>query len=429
MTDDPAALWEEALARLQRRVDAPGYETWLAGSAGLRLDGGALAVGVRSEFAAEWLRTRGGPLVRRTLAEIADPPPAVRYEALPAGAEDGATGQPRAAPAPRRAVPAPLLPRFSFAAFAEGPGNRAALAGARDVAAGRLGAFFVRGGEGLGKTHLLQATGNLMLAGGMRPLYVAGGALAGTGGRGLREICGEADALLIDGAGDAGDAEDALLRAAADLRSGGIPVAAAAGGRPGSGERLRALLADGVSASLRPPGVETRLAILRLRAAERGIRAEDGALAAIARRRFASVRALEDALARAEVLAAASGGEIAGDAAAGALAGGGGADPDPVTPAAVIEAVCGYYGVGREDLLSRSRERRVARPRQMAMYLMREVAKRNFAEIGAALGGRDHSTVHYGWSRTADALRGDGEARRDARTIGELIRLAGERAA
>ena len=422
MTDDPAALWEEALARLGRRMSAADYETWLEGSAGLRLEGGALAVGVRSEFAAEWLRTRLEPLVRRTLAEIADPPPAVRYEALPA--EDGA---PEAAPAPP-AAPAPLLPRFSFGTFAEGPGNRAALAGARDVAGGRLGALFVRGGEGLGKTHLLQAAANLMLGGGMRPVYVSAAALAG-GGVGLDDLCREADALLVDDAGDTGDAEDELLRAAADLRSRGRPVAAAAGGRPGSGERLRALLADGVSASLRPPGVETRLAILRLRAAERGIRADDGALAAIARRRFASVRALEDALARAEVLAAASGGEIGADAAAAALVDDGGADPEPVTPAAVIEAVCGYYGLGPEDLLSRSRERRVARPRQMAMYLMREVAKRNFAEIGAALGGRDHSTVHYGWSRTADALREDGEALRDARTIGELIRLAGERAA
>ena len=422
MTDDPAALWEEALARLGRRVSAADYETWLEGSAGLRLERGALAVGVRSEFAAEWLRTRLEPLVRRTLAEIADPPPAVRYEALPAGADGGAPGPPPAAAAP-------LLPRFGFGTFAAGPGNRAALAGARDVAAGRLGAFFVRGGEGLGKTHLLQAAASLMLAGGLRPVYVSAAALAGGGGRGLRDLCREADALLIDDAGDAGDAEDELLRAAADLRSRGRPVAAAAGGRPGPGERLRALLADGVSASLRPPGVETRLAILRLRAAERGIRADDGALAAIARRRFASVRALEDALARAEVLAAAAGGEIGADAAAAALADGGGADPEPATPAAVIGAVCGYYGVELEDLLSRSRERRVARPRQMAMYLMREVAKRNFAEIGAALGGRDHSTAHYGWSRTADALREDGDALRDARTIGELIRLAGERAA
>ena len=88
--------------------------------------------------------------------------------------------------------------------------------------------------------------------------------------------------------------------------------------------------------------------------------------------------------------------------------------------------VCRYFEIDREALLSKSREKRVAYPRQLAMYLMRELAHRSLVEIGSTLGGRDHSTVHHGWRKMERSLQVDPETKRDVATLRELIERARE---
>ena len=93
----------------------------------------------------------------------------------------------------------------------------------------------------------------------------------------------------------------------------------------------------------------------------------------------------------------------------------------PPSPDLVIEVVCRYFALDKDALLSKSREKRVAYPRQIAMYLMRELAHRSLMEIGAALGGRDHSTVHHGWRKMERSLAIDPETKRDVSSLREMI--------
>ena len=93
----------------------------------------------------------------------------------------------------------------------------------------------------------------------------------------------------------------------------------------------------------------------------------------------------------------------------------------PPSPTLIIDTICTYFDISREALLSKSREKRVAYPRQLAMYLMREVAHRSLIEIGDELGGRDHSTVHHGWQKMDRALSIDPETKTDIGNLREMI--------
>tara|TARA_Y100000588_G_C13906952_1_gene775432 strand:+ start:43 stop:324 length:282 start_codon:yes stop_codon:yes gene_type:complete len=86
-----------------------------------------------------------------------------------------------------------------------------------------------------------------------------------------------------------------------------------------------------------------------------------------------------------------------------------------------METVCRYFDIDQEGLLSKNREKRVAYPRQIAMYLMRELANRSLVEIGIVLGGRDHSTVHHGWRKMERSLSIDPETQRDIGSLREMI--------
>ena len=93
----------------------------------------------------------------------------------------------------------------------------------------------------------------------------------------------------------------------------------------------------------------------------------------------------------------------------------------PPSPTLIIDTVCRYFEIDHEALVSKSREKRVAYPRQIAMYLMRELAHRSLVEIGTELGGRDHSTVHHGWRKMDRSLAVDPETRRDISGLLEMI--------
>ena len=98
----------------------------------------------------------------------------------------------------------------------------------------------------------------------------------------------------------------------------------------------------------------------------------------------------------------------------------------PPSPDLIVDVICRYFDLDRDELLSKSREKRVAYPRQLGMYLMRELANRSLVEIGAVLGGRDHSTVHHGWRKMERAMTVDPETKRDIASLREMVEQARE---
>ena len=192
-------------------------------------------------------------------------------------------------------------------------------------------------------------------------------------------------------------------------------------------ERLRSRFEWGMIADIQAPDVETRVAILRSKAEEQNVRVDDDVLHVIARRFTNNIRELEGSLTRVLAYARLTCEPLTPSLVQSALASLEPSEPRlPPSPDVIIDVVCRYFEIDREALLSKSREKRVAYPRQLAMYLMRELAHRSLVEIGSNLGGRDHSTVHHGWRKMERSLLVDPETKRDVATLRELIERARE---
>jgi chromosomal replication initiator protein len=191
-------------------------------------------------------------------------------------------------------------------------------------------------------------------------------------------------------------------------------------------DRLRERFECGLVTDILPPDRSTRLTILRKRVAhDRVPIADDDALAVIADRIVDNVRVLEGALIRVVAYASLTARPITGDLAAEVL---GGLYPDLVPARRTIReiqiATCEAFGIGLDDLLSPSRTARVAWPRQVAMYLSRELTDRTLPAIGDAFGGRDHSTVLHAVKRTGQRIAGDPDAYETVRSLTERLRTS-----
>ena len=440
MDGDPAVLWQEALRHLSQQVSRANYDTWLDGTEGLRFLDGTLVIGTRSEFVTEWLQKRLRPLVLRTLTDLAGEPVDIAFEPLRAADEE--------APALRDAsddrtvaVTRPRLrDRYTFESFIVGPGNNLAHAAAESSASapGRLyNPLFIYGPVGLGKTHLLHAIGHRLLKAGLHIACVSADqftselvtAIQQRRQPEFRARYRGVDALLMDDIQFIAGREQTQIEffhTFNELYEAGHQIVITSDKSPPLipklEERVRTRFEWGLIADIQAPDMETRVAILRAKASEQHSNVPDDMLHVIAGRFTNNIRELEGSLTRVLAYARLTGEALTPALVQSALASLAPAEPRlPPSPELIIEVVCRYFNLERDDLLSKSRQKRVAYPRQLAMYLMRELAHRSLVEIGDSLGGRDHSTVHHGWRKMERALSIDPETKRDVATLREMV--------
>ena len=440
---DPGELWRQTLHSLAQHVSRANYDTWLDGTEGLRFIDGTLVVGTRNEFATEWIQKRLRPLIVRTLTELSGQPIDIRFEPLRSPAEEpvpalhsvvAATGADTHVGRPR------LRERYTFDHFIVGPGNRLAFAAAESVARdpGQLyNPLFLYGAVGLGKTHLMQAIGHRAVEDGRRVIYVSAEhftnqlitAIQTRKQEEFRARYRSADVLLIDDiqfiAGKE-QTQQEFFHTFNELYEDGRQIVITSDKVPALiphlEERLRTRFEWGMIADIQPPDIETRVAILRAWAEEQHARVPDDVLHIIALRYTNNIRELEGVLTRVLAYARLTTDPLTPELVQAALFSMQPEEPRlPPSPDLIIDVICHYFKLERDALLSKSREKRVAYPRQLAMYLMRELAQRSLVEIGAALGGRDHSTVHHGWRKMERSLVIDPETKRDVSTLRELI--------
>ena len=186
-------------------------------------------------------------------------------------------------------------------------------------------------------------------------------------------------------------------------------------------ERLRSRFEWGLTADIQPPDVETRIAILQSKAERQPVPVPLDVLELIAQRIESNIRELEGALNRVVMYARCMNLPITVDTASRALADLLAAKPEPPSVPVILEIVAGFYNLTVDDLLGRSRSRRIALPRQMAMYILREEAGLSFPQIGAELGGRDHSTIMHAHQKINDLLARDDSRRREMIAIKNLM--------
>ena len=444
MDRDPNTLWQDALRHLAQHVSRANYTTWLEGTEGVRLENDTMVVGTRSEFVTEWLQRRLRPLIVRTLTDLVGDPVEVVFEPLRSedhtaqalrAATESVTAEPRAAsPRPR------LRERYTFETFVVGPGNRLAAAAAQGAAnaPGRLyNPLFFYGDAGLGKTHLLHAIGHAALDQGLRVIYTSAEqftnqlitAIQQRTQEDFRQRYRSVDVLLIDDIQFIAGKEQTqteFFHTFNDLHQSGRQIVITSDKSPALmshlEDRLRTRFEWGMIADIQAPDMETRIAILRMKAQEQHAQVPDDVVSLIAARFTSNIRELEGSLTRVLAYSRLTSEPLTPDLVQSALASLEPSEPRlPPSPELIVDVVCRYFVLEREALLSKSREKRVAYPRQLAMYLMRELAHRSLVEIGQSLGGRDHSTVHHGWRKMERSLAIDPETKRDIASLREMI--------
>jgi chromosomal replication initiator protein len=287
--------------------------------------------------------------------------------------------------------------------------------------------LFIYGGVGLGKTHLLHAIGQACQVQSLRVLYISSEeftndlieAIRARTTDAFREKYRTADVLLVDDvqfiAGKESTQEE-FFHTFNALHGTGKQIVLSSDRPPKAmitlEERLCSRFEWGLIADIQPPELETRIAILRSKAADFGVEVPDEILSVIAHQVPSNIRELEGAFNRVVALSQLTHQALTPDVAESALAH---MRPERsrLTEQQIVEAVAHHFGVEVAAFEGRSRSRCIARPRQVAMYLLREETGASLPQIGAILGGRDHTTVMHGCERIAEMLEQDADLRRD----------------
>jgi chromosomal replication initiator protein len=443
----PDLLWTAVADRIRDDLSPMVFGAWFSTTRALALDGGVLEVGVPNEFTRSWIEGHFSELVRRA-ATAADPAMSVRFcvadgepaPQVPAPRAEPAAAHPKAKRSGRAEPNEPLRSKYTFGSFVIGSSNRFAHAAALAVAEAPGQAYnplVIYGDTGLGKTHLLQAIAHyvLMHAPGMRARYVTCEAFTNEFIAAIkdkrvdafkRRYREEFDVLLIDDvhflAGKDGIQEE-FFHTFNTLHASGRQLVLSSDRAPREisdlADRLRSRFEWGLLVDVQPPDIETRIAILHKRVAADRVRiADPELLPAIARRVPTNIRELEGALTR--VLAYAS---LTGRPATAALVRETLRDlPDadtPVSVATIKQVVSEAFGIPVPELESPKRSQAVVAPRQLAMYLCRELTDATLPAIGREFGGRDHTTVLYAVQKISRRLHHD---RREYDQVDDLIR-------
>ncbi len=415
-------IWEAALGELQIQVNKPNYRTWLEKTIGLSFQDNQFVIGVPNTFAAEYLDQNLRSLIEKTLVGLTHCDAEVLFQ-VDAHHQDTphSYGSREGIPLATQASPPRFNPKYTFASFVAGDSNHLAYTAAQGVAENpghSHNPLFIYGEVGLGKTHLLHAIGHVALASHMQVLYVSAeqfthefiNAIQQRKTEEFRNKYRSVDMLLIDDIhfiSGKEHTEESFFHTFNELHNANRQIAITSNHPPKSipllDERLRSRFEWGLIAGIQSPDFETRLAILRAKAEEKGVAVTQDVLEFITHRSQHNIRELEGCLNRVIAYAKLVRALLTPEIAAKALEDI--ADKEPknalITPSLIIEAVANSFQLTPPDLKSRKRDKETALARQVAMYLIKQETNYSLAQIGKELGDRDHSTVTHAYGKIA----------------------------
>ena len=422
------SIWEAALGELQLQVNKPNYDTWLKDTTGISYKEGVFVIGAPNVFIAEWLRSRLHSLIKRTLTSITSQSVDVQFairpinqEIQPVAARQADGGTSTRLKEPLTAV-FRLNPKYTFDNFVVGESNRLAYAAALEVSeepGNKYNPLFIYGDTGSGKTHLLHAIGQIAKAKGLTTLIASAEqfttqfviALKNNKIDDFHRKFRSTDFLLVDDvqflSGKA-QTQECLFHIFNDLYENNCQIVVTSDRPPRAissiTKKLRSRLEWGLTADLGVPDLETRLAILRVKAKQLNMSLPPEVLRFLAVQFQHNTRELEGALNRVVTYSRLSGEKIDMKLTTQSLA-----DIIPkdsrheamLTPKFIMTTVANYYGIDMEVLTGKRRDKKTALARQVTMYLLRERNHCGLAEIGKMLGGRDHTTIMHGCEKIA----------------------------
>jgi len=449
MTD----IWSEALQGLQPRLGAQTYDLWLRPIALRAVNGTRLHLTAPNRFMKEWfenhylgvvldeLRARTAQTYDVEIEVTADAPAAPTSLPTPMPPPATEPVRPTSPPVPVlvAAPPPQLSGRYRFPNFIKGAGNELAASAAWAAAhepGTRFNPLFIYGGVGLGKTHLLHAIGHHIHA--TRPeqriVYQSAERFMNEFIAAVRfnqfdefrsRYRDQCDVLLIDDIQFIAGRDrtmDEFFHVFNVLYEAEKQIVVTADRMPsemqGMEDRLISRLNWGLVADIKPPDLETRVAILRQKAEHDHIAIADDVTLHLATIVRSNVRELEGSLVRVSTLAALKHVPITCEFVSDVLgAPAGNAQPPPVSIESVQKVVCAHFSVRISDLKGPRRHQGISRPRMIAMYLCRQLTSASFPEIGLRFGGKDHSTVINACKRIESIQTDDRELRATVDTL------------
>jgi chromosomal replication initiator protein len=435
--------WMATLGQLQMDMPKATYDTWVKDAEIINHKENSFSIGVQNAYARDWLENRLTTTAEKMLSAIMEAPQKVSFVFRSINESNNSVEniQQLTKTSPKefqKATPTQFNSRYTFDNFVVGPNNRLPHAASQAVAESPARAYnplFLYGGVGLGKTHLLQAIGNDISNRNLNVLYVSSeeftndliNSIRRRDTESFRERYRSIDVLLIDDiqfiAGKESTQEE-FFHTFNTLHGQNKQIVISSDRSPKSmvtlEERLRSRFEWGLIVDIQPPELETRIAILRTKADRAGRIVPDEILENIAHHIQSNIRELEGALTRVLAYSDLSGKPLTLELTKIALT-----DflplPSAVEPNQILEVVADAFDLTREEILSRNRSRKIALPRQIAMYLLRDLVNASFPQIGITMGGRDHTTVIYACDKIADRIERDDLFRRQVFKIRDQL--------
>ena len=436
-------VWQAALSNIQQQLVHHSFETWFRPLTLGVISDSRLQVLLPNRFFKEWFEEHYIELLRSALEDLlftrVEIDLMVPNQDLPPPPPPGEVTPKRT---PRRPPPATssLNSKYTFDNFVVGTGNQLAHAASLAVAeqiSRVYNPFFIYGGVGLGKTHLLHAIGRLVLDrdNAVRVSYISSekftndliNAIRFDATIEFRNRYRSVDVLLIDDiqfiAGKERTQEE-FFHTFNDLHNSSKQIVLTSDSIPkdipGLEERLRSRFEWGLIADIQPPDLETKAAILRKKAQAEGVQIPDEVSLFIATNVKSNVRELEGYLIRIVAYASLTNQAITLDLACEVLKELVDGDRS-ITMPHILEVVGDFYRLKEKELLSKSRHKSIVLPRQVAMYLCRTHTNASLPDIGAEFGGKDHSTVMHACSKIRELLARDDRFRKQLQDLTNLL--------
>lgn len=439
-------LWNKVLAEVEQKITKPSFDTWLKSTKLLTYSGSNVTIAAPNSFARDWLENHYVHLITGILTEITGEDLYIKFVVQKDNSDDDFE-----LPAPKiqpqqqdnhEISPGMLNPKYTFDTFVIGSGNRFAHAASLAVAeapAKAYNPFFIYGGVGLGKTHLMHAIGHYVME--QKPnakvVYLSSekftnefiNSIRDNKAIDFRNKYRNVDVLLIDDiqflAGKESTQEE-FFHTFNTLHEESKQIVISSDRPPKEiptlEDRLRSRFEWGLITDIAPPDLETRIAILRKKAKADGLDIPNEVMLYIANQIDSNIRELEGALIRVVAYSSLVNEDVTPELAAAALK-----DiipsskPRIVTILDIKNAVGEHYNIRLEDFSAKKRTKSIAFPRQVAMFLSRELTDYSLPKIGEEFGGRDHTTVIHAHEKITSMLKNDSQFQQDIKQIRSML--------
>lgn len=442
-------LWSSTLLVIKEKVSKPSFDTWLKNTKADRITDDTLIVSAPNEFARDWLENRYTDLISDAIFEVTGAKLKTKFiiPETQRNVEESIRTAQKAIKitdnANQESSKTMLNDKYTFNTFVIGSGNRFAHAASLAVAEAPAKAYnplFIYGGVGLGKTHLMHAIGHYVLDHNpnAKVVYLSSEKFTNEFINSIRDNKAEnfrskyrnVDVLLIDDiqflAGKEQTQEE-FFHTFNTLHEESKQIIISSDRPPKEiptlEDRLRSRFEWGLITDITPPDLETRIAILRKKAKAEGLEIPNEVMLYIANQIDTNIRELEGALIRVVAFSSLTNQDIDASLAAEALK-----DiipnsrPKVITIAAIQELIAEKYNIKLEEFAAKKRTKSIAFPRQIAMYLSRELTDFSLPKIGEEFGGRDHTTVIHAHEKISKLISEDELLNRDIEEIKEQLK-------